>query len=190
MIAVNDRVICRVAYMPESTSGKIILATSAVDNGKTKLNVGKVISAGPGILLRTGEWIPNIVKKDDVIVWESFGAIQFEVIGKDVVCTRSEDIGCVLEESEWKGKYMFDDAEIEAYEKRLDEDRRAAREAVADKPRTPMVTFQCWNNDCRDKLKKVERIWAGDHVCETCGTSMREASGGVIFRGLSTPGSA
>ncbi len=118
MRAINDRVIIRVGYMVES-AGKLVLASDTIDNGRIALNIGKVISAGEGVTLRTGELIPVKVKEGDVIVWEQFGAIRFEVLGPDVVCVRSEDIGAVLDETEYKDRYLFDTEEVKAYKEKL-----------------------------------------------------------------------
>lgn len=174
MQAINDRVIIRVGFMIESRGG-IVLASETIDNGRIALNIGKVISCGQGVTLRTGEFIPVCVKEGDVIVWEQFGAIRFEVLGPDIVCVRSEDIGAVLKESEWKGRYLFEPEEVEAYKNKLEKDREEVRrvqiesQVEVDKK----ATYQCWKDECRQKTKDIERK-LGDDICDACGNQMRE----------------
>ena len=174
MKAQNDRIIARVGYMKE-TSGGIVMASATMDDGKIATNIGRVITAGPGLMLRTGEYLPCVVKEGDVITWEQFGGIRYEILGKDLVCIRSEDIGCVLEPGEYEN-YLFTDEEIENYKRGVEAEReefaRKIREAQnAEKEKK--VIYWCWNNDCKDKCEDVERLFGKDQ-CETCGAMMKE----------------
>ena len=101
MIALNDRVIAKVSNMPEKTKGGIILPTQNFQEGQAKINIGKVLAAGPGLTLRNGEVIKVPVKAGDVIVWEQYGALRFEILGPKIVCIRAEDIGAILDSSEY-----------------------------------------------------------------------------------------
>ena len=80
MKALNDRVICRLCNMPDKTKGGILLPKQAFQDGEAKINMGRVISAGDGMVLRNGEIIPVKVKEGDVIVWEQFGALRMEIL--------------------------------------------------------------------------------------------------------------
>ena len=183
MKATNDRIICKLAYMPESTSGKIILAQTTIDNGKTKLNIGKVLSVGPGMTLRTGEFIPNCVKEGDVVVWEQFGAIEFEVVGKDIVCTRSEDVGCILEESEWKGRYLFDDNEIQEHQNKILKERVEFENKIkeAQEKQVYMYIYRCTlNANCENRWVEFE-LPRGEHACKTCGSEMKEKGSAMVI---------
>lgn len=183
MRAINDRVIIRAGCMMESLGG-IVLASSTIDNGRLALNIGKVVSCGDGVTLRTGEVIPVKVKPGDVVVWEQFGAIRFEVLGPDVVCVRAEDIGAVLDEAEWKGRYLFEPEEVAAYKKRLEDEREAAlrkrREAEQKNMDKTMVTFQCWEEICKTKGEKFERP-RNDDKCRSCGSKMKEAGAPMLI---------
>jgi chaperonin GroES len=101
MKALNDRVICKLANMPEKTKGGILLPDQAFKDGEAKINIGLVVSAGEGVTLHNGEKISVGVKKGDVIAWEQFGALRMEILGPKMVCVRSEDIGGQLEEGEY-----------------------------------------------------------------------------------------
>lgn len=101
MQALNDRVICKLSNMPEKTKGGVILPVQNFQDGEAKINIGKVLSAGDGLVLRNGEVIKVKVKPGDVIVWEQFGALRFEILGPRTVCIRSEDIGAVLDKGEY-----------------------------------------------------------------------------------------
>lgn len=172
MKAINDRVIIRVGYVPES-SGGIVLAQTTIDNGRLAFNVGKVIAAGPGVTLRTGEFIPVCVKKDDIVVWEQFGAVRFEVIGPGIVCVRAEDIGGILDEEEWKGKYLFEPDEIEAHQKRLEDERQAYLQKLRQEQAemASLSVFKCMNKKCYN-IGKEHRLEPGEHNCPDCNEPM------------------
>lgn len=173
MKAINDRVFCKVAFI--GAQGKIVLASETIDNGKLKLNIGKVLSAGDGVTLRTGEVLPVKVKEGDVVIWEQFGAIHFEVLGPSVICVRAEDIGGILDEVDWKGKYMFDDVEIEAYKKKIEDEReefdRKKKEAQANIKEKAI--YRCVDNPaCSDRWKEYEKE-VGTYSCD-CGSILTE----------------
>lgn len=108
MKALNDRVICKLCNMPDKTKGGILLPKQAFQDGEAKINIGRVISAGDGMMLRNGEIIPVKVKEGDVIVWEQFGALRMEILGPRTVCVRSEDIGAILDKTEYDDGWFED----------------------------------------------------------------------------------
>ncbi len=108
MEALNDRVICKLANMPEKTKGGVLLPVQQFQDGEAKINIGKVLKAGPGMVLRNGEVIKVGVKEGDVVVWEQFGALRFEILGPHTVCVRSEDLGAVLSKDEYDDGWFED----------------------------------------------------------------------------------
>jgi len=176
MIAKNDRVICRLGIMPEKTVGGIILADTTQKDGQAKINIGKVVDFGPGMKLLSGEFIQGYDgKRGDIICWEQFGGIAYEVVEKGLVCVRNSDIGCVLEPGEYKD-WEFDQAEA-------DKKRNKAHEALTKKPEVMLEPrkqkYQCWNNDCSHKTEVVETAVV-EPVCEYCGKEMSEYKGGTV----------
>lgn len=173
MKALNDRVLVKLANMPEKTKGGVYLPTTNFQDGQAKINIGKVLAAGDGMVLRNGEVVPVKVKEGDVIVWEQFGGIRFEILGPKTVCIRSEDIGAILEVGEYEDGWFedFADGQEKEHVDNLNRFREESAAAILSRPR--MKTYQCWNNDCKDKLKPVERPEEKDQ-CETCGSIMLE----------------
>ena len=174
MKAMNDRVIARVGYMPESTGG-IILAATTMTDGQMKLNIGKVLAVGPGLTLRSGEFIPVGVKEGDIITWEQYGGIQYEVLGKNIVCIRSEDVGVILDRPDEYSHYLFTDEEIEAYRKqeqdKMEEIKRKQLEAAASFAKTAKH-YICVNNRCVGVKKMRKFLYSEDKACEYCGVEM------------------
>jgi chaperonin GroES len=181
MRALNDRVIVKVGIMPEVLKSGIILATQAVKDGQAIVNVGMVVSAGPGMILPTGERIPVDVLAGDVISWEKFGQIQYEVLGKNIVCIRASDIGCVLTPEEYDG-WIFDEKEAE---KRNDETQaQLAKIREEQNIKAGVVKkkdWRCSNKECKsfDVTLTTEKA---EPQCEYCGVSMDEKiTGPAIF---------
>jgi len=104
MIAKNDRVICQIGMMPEKTQGGIILADTTQKDGQAKVNIGKVVDFGPGFILPNGEYVQGYKgQRGDIICWEQFSAVTYEVVRKGLICIRNSDIGCTLEPGEYDG---------------------------------------------------------------------------------------
>jgi chaperonin GroES len=168
--ALNDRVIAKVGWFPETVSG-IAMAGQTLVDGQAKTNLGKVIAVGPGVTLRTGERIDVSVKVGDIISWEQFGGLRYEILGENVVCIRSEDIGCVLDESEHAG-WLFDESEIA----KVKNERAAAVTKKTDEMKNTVVEdkktiYRCVDRDCKDNGKEQERV-IGDRTCGGCGGYM------------------
>ena len=108
MQAVNDRVIILKASVPEKTSSGFYIPQTASSDAKVKLNVGRVLSCGEGLKFSTGEFVSPVCKKGDVVMWEQFGGFSAEVLGKNVMVVRYEDILCVLDSGEYDN-YVFEE---------------------------------------------------------------------------------
>lgn len=157
MIAQNDRVIAKMANMPEKTTGGIYLPQQKFEDGKAKINIGIVLSAGPGMTLRTGEYVPVNVKKDDVIVWEQFGGLQFEILGPRTICIRAEDIGAVLDKSEydlgWFDDYEEGTSPDEIKQKAIDDFKTEERKSESKNVSGCDCELLC--NECGNKMDIV-----------------------------------
>ncbi len=182
MKALNDRVIVKLGIMPERTQGGIDLPTVAVKDGQAKVNVGRVIAAGGGIQLRTGEFIPVNVKPGDVITWEQFGGILYEILGKNVVCVRAEDIGAVLEPSEYAG-WEFDDSIIQERQEKIQKELAEKKEQVK------LIQYESDNtrfdgtctNDLCEKNFMLQHIYGNEpKKCRWCGADLKNQNQGNV----------
>lgn len=161
MKAVNDRVIVQKAFVKERTVGGILIPVGANVDAKIKLNVGRVLSCGPGLRFSNGECQAPSCADGDVIMWEQFGDINAEVLGTNRVAVRYEDIMAVLEPGEYDN-YVFD---VEAYKK--EEDARSALVIAEQERLRSAVTptgFKCVNSFCK-KSGEVVPV----ETCEHCG---------------------
>jgi chaperonin GroES len=149
MIALNDRVIAKVSNMPEKTNGGIILPTQNFQEGQAKINIGRVLAAGPGLTLRNGEVIKVPVKAGDVIVWEQYGALRFEILGPKIVCIRAEDIGAILDPSE------YDEGWFEEFD--------GGQDAINDD------AVSAYAKEQRDNQGKLPDLCECELLCQECG---------------------
>jgi chaperonin GroES len=150
MRALNDRVIVKMANMPEKTAGGILIPKGTIKDGEAKINIGKVISCGDGMVLRTGEVVACKVKAGDVIVWEQFGGIRFEILGPRFVCVRSEDIGGILDKSEYDEGWFED----------FKEDYKTPTDIGRDKFKEQMSEVVSKSDECNCEL-----------LCNECGNT-------------------
>ena len=103
MQALNNRVIVKKAKMPEKTKSGIYIADSTKKDGLVKLNIGKVVSFGPGCKTETGEWLSGYEGKvGDWVAWEQFGEFSAEVLGEGIWVLRNEDLTVRLDPEEYK----------------------------------------------------------------------------------------
>ncbi|MFA5149665.1 MAG: co-chaperone GroES family protein [Candidatus Omnitrophota bacterium] len=101
MIALNDRIIVKKLKLPEKTSGGIYVPDTAKEDSKIRLNVGKVISIGPGTRTVSGDYLSRFVGEvGDFIVWEQFGDLNAEILGKGMCAVRTEDLLCKVSREE------------------------------------------------------------------------------------------
>ena len=104
MRAVNDRIYILKAIVPEKTKGGVIIPDGSTADVKVKLNIGKVLSVGPGSKLIDGTYIKPQCKVGDVIQWEQFGDIEAGVSGMErVVVVRWEDVIGILDDKDYDG---------------------------------------------------------------------------------------
>lgn len=175
MKALNDRVLVKLANMPEKTKGGVYLPTANFQDGQAKINIGKVLKAGDGMTLRNGEVVPVKVKEGDVVAWEQFGGLRFEILGPKIVCIRSEDIGAILEVGEYDDGW-FEEFEGGQSKEHLDNIKKFKAEAVEAVLQNSKRKFKCPNNECKvyDQIIEKEIVGPGFSNCEYCGSWLRE----------------
>ena len=89
----HDRLLVKRTAEDETTKGGIIIPDSA----KEKPIEGKVIAAGNGKILESGEVLPLDVKKGDRILFGKYSGTEVKVEGEDLLVMREEDIMAVIE---------------------------------------------------------------------------------------------
>src|SRR5260370_1711404 len=91
----GDRIVIRRFEADEKTAGGIILPDSA----KNKPQKGKVLSIGPGKLLKDGTRRPLQVKEGDVVLFTNWAGDEFkQAQGENVLLMREEDVLAVIKE--------------------------------------------------------------------------------------------
>jgi co-chaperonin GroES (HSP10) len=163
MRALNDRVLVKMANMPEKTEGGIIMPDRVLRDGQAKINIGKVLAVGGGITLRTGEVIPVRARVGEVVVWEQYGGVLFEILGKGIMCIRSEDIGAILEPGEYQDTWFSDEVEAQNVQNNLDafeKQRKKLREVVETK--CERICAECGFEGSDEDHKN---IWS---ICPKC----------------------
>jgi chaperonin GroES len=88
----DDRVLIRPTDPEEMTSGGIILP----DNAREKQQRGKIVAAGPGKLLDSGERGELSVKTGDEVFYGKYAGTEVEVNGEELVICRESDILAVI----------------------------------------------------------------------------------------------
>jgi chaperonin GroES len=88
----DDRVVIEVLEAEGVTAGGIVLPDSA----KEKPQKGKVVAAGPGKVLDSGERAAVAVKKGDVVLFSKYGGDEIEIGGKDCRIMRETDILAIV----------------------------------------------------------------------------------------------
>jgi len=84
----DDRVVVRPLEAEEVTAGGIYLPDAAKENPKR----GKVIAAGPGKLLDSGNRGELSVKIGDEVIYGKYGGSEIEVDGEELKILRETDI--------------------------------------------------------------------------------------------------
>jgi len=84
----DDRVVVRPLEAEEVTAGGIYLPDAA----KEKPQRGKVVAAGPGKLLDSGNRGNLSVKVGDEVIFGKYGGSEVEVDGEDLKILRENDI--------------------------------------------------------------------------------------------------
>ncbi len=176
MQAVNDRLLIRKGTIPERTVGGIFITAGTASDAKSKLNIGKVISHG-NVPVSNGEYI----------TWEQFGDLQAEVLGRDMVCVRWEDVIAVLDEDDVKG-WIFDPAEYDKIHAKQQEELEVKRKELLEaqnKSNEGVRYYVCGNRSCFRAVGKNVRKKPGDNLtCEYCGKELDEAKGQVAPLGI------
>ena len=90
---IDDRVVVEQVEAEEKTAGGIVLPDSA----REKPQRGKVIAAGPGKLLDSGERGTMSVKVGDEVFYGKYAGTEIEVDGNEVVILRESDILAIIE---------------------------------------------------------------------------------------------
>ena len=90
-----DRIVIRRFEADEKTAGGIILPDSA----RNKPQKGKVLSVGPGKMLKDGSRRPLQVKEGDTVLFTNWAGDEFKHIqGEDILLMREEDVLAVIKE--------------------------------------------------------------------------------------------
>jgi len=89
----DDRVLVEQSEAEEVTAGGIVLPDAAQE----KPQRGKVIAAGPGKLLDTGERGKGSVKVGDEVFYGKYAGSDVEVDGNKYVILRENDILAIIE---------------------------------------------------------------------------------------------
>ena len=89
----DDRVLIQQCEAEATTAGGIVLPDSA----KEKPQMGKVVAAGPGKLLDSGERGKLGVKKGDIVYYGKYAGTEVKIDGDDFVICRESDILAVVE---------------------------------------------------------------------------------------------
>ena len=93
--AVQDVVIIRRTPQQEVSAGGIFL----IDSEEFLEDIGTVEEAGPGKLSSKGVFIPNDVKKGDLVLFSTNGHQVTKLNGTEFIITRQNSIMAVLNES-------------------------------------------------------------------------------------------
>ena len=89
----GDRIVIRRFEADEKTAGGIILPDSA----KNKPQKGKVLSVGPGKLLKDGSRKPLQIKEGDVVLFTNWAGDEFkQAQGENILLMREEDVLAVI----------------------------------------------------------------------------------------------
>jgi chaperonin GroES len=89
----DDRVVVEPLEQEDKTAGGIFLPQTA----KEKPQQGKIVAAGPGKLLDSGERAEMNVKKGDVVLFAKYSGTDVEVDGKELLIMRESELLAVIE---------------------------------------------------------------------------------------------
>ena len=89
----DDRVLVKQGEAEEKTAGGIVLPNTA----KEKPQRGKVIAAGPGKLLDSGERGEMSLKKGDEVYYGKYAGTEIKIDGEEYVILRESDVLAIIE---------------------------------------------------------------------------------------------
>ena len=89
----GDRLLVKRLEATEKTKGGIILPDSA----KEKPREGKVISAGPGKMLDSGERAAMTVKNNDHVVFSSYAGSEVKIDGEEYVILTEDEVLAIID---------------------------------------------------------------------------------------------
>jgi len=95
----RERVLVKRIEEEEKTPGGIIIPDSA----KEKPQLGIVVSAGPGRVLKDGKVLPTEVKKGDKVIFPKFAGTDIKIKGEEhLIISEDEILGIVEEDAKKK----------------------------------------------------------------------------------------
>ena len=89
----DDRVLVKQSKAEETTAGGIVLP----DTAKEKPQRGKVVAAGPGKLLESGDRGSMSVKKGDQIFYGKYAGTEIKIDGEEFVILKESDVLAIIE---------------------------------------------------------------------------------------------
>lgn len=89
----GSKILIKRVESEEKTKGGIVLP----DTAKEKPKEGIVIDVGDGKLLKDGSRVEFSVKKDDRVVFASYGGTEIKFAGEEYLIMEEEDILAVLD---------------------------------------------------------------------------------------------
>ncbi|XP_047332840.1 10 kDa chaperonin, mitochondrial [Impatiens glandulifera] len=87
LIPLLNRVLVEKIVPPSKTTAGILLPEKT-----SKINSGKVVAVGPGIVDKTGNLIPVAVKEGDTVLLPEYGGTQVKLGEKEYHLYRDDDI--------------------------------------------------------------------------------------------------
>src|SRR5258707_14917186 len=91
----SDRIVVQRVPSEDKSTGGILLPDSA----KNKPQKGKVLSVGPGKMLKDGSRRPLQVKEGDVVLFTNWAGDEFkQAQGDNILLMREEDVLAVINE--------------------------------------------------------------------------------------------
>ena len=84
----GDRIVVKRLEAKEKTKGGVFLP----DTAKEKPQRGRVVAAGPGNVLDSGETSPMSVSAGDTVLFAKYGGTEVQVEGKDLLIMRESDV--------------------------------------------------------------------------------------------------
>jgi chaperonin GroES len=89
----DDRVLIKQSKAEEKTAGGIVLP----DTAKEKPQRGRVIAAGPGKLLDSGQRAKMSLKKGDEVFYGKYSGTEVKIDGENYVILKESDVLAVIE---------------------------------------------------------------------------------------------
>ncbi len=89
----HDRVIVKRLEEERVSAGGIVIPDSATE----KPTRGKVIAAGKGLILASGEVRPISVKEGDTVLFGKYAGQEIKIDGEELVFLKEDDIVAIIE---------------------------------------------------------------------------------------------